>query len=73
MQHESPLRDPLILGNKSYSDITADIARPIEGKANKYWYLVFTIAAATFLWGFGCLAYTVGTGFVWYINTVCTG
>src|ERR1043166_4884675 len=60
--YESPVRDPLILGDKSYSDITAEIARPIEGRANRSWYLVFFIAVSAFLWGFGCLAYTIGTG-----------
>ncbi|MFI5149926.1 MAG: NrfD/PsrC family molybdoenzyme membrane anchor subunit [Bacteroidia bacterium] len=62
MQHESAIRDPLILGHRTYHDITEDIARPIEGKANKYWYLVFTIAVCAFTWGIGCLCYTLGTG-----------
>lgn len=62
MHHESPLRDPLILGDRTYGQITADIAAPIEGKANKYWYILFGIAVVAFLWGLGCLSYTVGTG-----------
>jgi Ni/Fe-hydrogenase subunit HybB-like protein len=62
MQHESAIREPLILGHKTYHDITEDIARPIEGRANKYWYLVFTIAVAAWTWGIGCLFYTIGTG-----------
>ena len=32
MQKESKIRDPLILGAKSYHDITKDIARPVEVK-----------------------------------------
>ena len=35
MQKEAEIRDPLIIGNKSYHDITLDVARPVEGKANK--------------------------------------
>ena len=31
--HEAVVRDPLILGKKSYHQITEDICRPIEGKA----------------------------------------
>ena len=62
MHPESAIREPLIIGDKSYHQITEDIARPIEGKANKWWYLVFTISVLTFLWGIGCLAYTIGTG-----------
>ena len=33
MHKESKIRDPLILGDKTYHDITRDIARPVEGKA----------------------------------------
>src|ERR1700752_1432268 len=69
MHAESQIREPLILGHKTYSQITDDIIRPVEGKANKTWYFLFTIAALTFLWGIGCLAYTIGTGIgVWGSN-----
>ena len=36
--YEAPIREPLILGDKSYSDISNDIAAPVEGKANKWWW-----------------------------------
>ena len=62
MQKESKIRDPLILGNKTYHDITRDIAKPVEGKANKYWWILFGLSAALMLWGFACMAYTIGTG-----------
>jgi Ni/Fe-hydrogenase subunit HybB-like protein len=62
MHPESEIREPLIIGKVTYHKITEDIARPIEGKANKWWYLVFTLSAVLFLWGIGCLAYTIGTG-----------
>ena len=69
MHQESEIREPLIIGNKTYKDISDDIIRPIEGKANKYWWIVFTIAATTFGWGLCCLAYTIGTGIgVWGSN-----
>ena len=41
--YEAPIRKPLVLGNKSYHDITKDIAAPIEGKANISWWIVFGI------------------------------
>jgi molybdopterin-containing oxidoreductase family membrane subunit len=67
--HNSPLRNPLILGDKTYHQITEDIAKPVEGKANKYWWIVFTIAATTALWGLGCMAYTIGVGIgTWGLN-----
>ena len=69
MQIESKIRDPLILGNKTYHDITKDIARPVEGKANKYWWILFGLSVVLMLWGFGCMAYTIGTGIgVWGLN-----
>jgi molybdopterin-containing oxidoreductase family membrane subunit len=69
MQKESKIRDPLILGNKTYHDITRDIARPVEGKANKYWWILFSLSAVMMLWGFACMAYTIGTGIgAWGLN-----
>ena len=67
--YESPARDPLIIGHKTYHDITVDIAYPIEHKSGKLWWIAFTVALVTFLYGFGCIAYTIGTGIgVWGIN-----
>ena len=69
MHYESPIREPLILEDKTLHDITEDVARPIEGKANKYWWALFIAALLAFLWGAGCLAYTAGTGIgVWGLN-----
>ncbi len=69
MHQESEIREPLIIGNKSYKDITDDIIRPIQGKANKYWWTVFILAVITFAWGICCLAYTIGVGIgVWGSN-----
>ena len=62
MHAESEIRIPLILGDKSYRQITDDIIAPIEGKAAKGWYTLTTICALSFLWGIGCLAYTIGVG-----------
>ena len=31
MHKESEIRDPLIIGNKTYHDITKDVALPVEG------------------------------------------
>jgi Ni/Fe-hydrogenase subunit HybB-like protein len=42
-------RNPLILGNKTYKDITDDICEPIEQVPGKQWMLMFFSAKALFL------------------------
>ena len=69
MHYESELREPLILGDKTHHQITEDVLRPIEGKANKYWWWAFTVACMALLWWIIAVGYTVGTGLgVWGIN-----
>jgi len=66
MHYESTERKPLILGDKSYHQITEDVVRPIETAAPRAWWVAFSIALVMFLWGVGSLAYTVATGIgVW--------
>ena len=67
--YEAPIRRPLVTGNKSYHDVTVDVVTPVEGKANKSWWIVFSIALAAFSWGIGCIIYTVSTGIgTWGLN-----
>ncbi len=67
--YEAPIREPIIIGDKNYHDISVDVAAPIEGKANKKWWIAFIIALIAFLWGIGAIAYTIGTGIgVWGLN-----
>ena len=67
--YEAPVRKPLVTGDKVYKDVTEDIVRPIEGRANKTWWIVFSIALVAFLWGLGCIIYTVSTGIgTWGLN-----
>ena len=67
--HEAVVRTPLVLGEKTYHQITEDVCRPVEGKANKYWWMAFGVAFTAFMWGFCCIAYTIGTGIgVWGLN-----
>jgi molybdopterin-containing oxidoreductase family membrane subunit len=67
--YEAPIRKPLVEGDKSYHDITVDIARPIETPPNKDWWIAFSIAVIAFLWGVGCVTYTIGTGIgSWGLN-----
>ena len=67
--YEAPVRKPLVTGDKVYKDVTEDIVRPIEGRANKTWWIAFSIALVAFLWGLGCIIYTVSTGIgTWGLN-----
>ncbi|MDQ3050308.1 MAG: polysulfide reductase NrfD [Bacteroidota bacterium] len=69
MHYESELREPLILGDKTHHQITEDVCRPIEGKANKYWWMAFTLASLALLWWIISVSYTLGTGLgVWGLN-----
>jgi len=49
--YEAPIRRPLVRGEKSYHDVSVDIARPVEGKANKQWWIVFSLALLAFFMG----------------------
>ncbi len=70
MHKESDIRQPLIFGDKSYKQITDDVVKPVFGKANKYWWIVFSLSAIIAVWGVGCIAYTIGTGIgVWGLNS----
>ena len=60
MHKESDIRLPLILGDKSYKDITDDIIRPIEAKPPKTWYILLMISIVIALWGIGCIVYLLG-------------
>ncbi|MBW7868396.1 MAG: polysulfide reductase NrfD [Brumimicrobium sp.] len=69
MHKEAAIREPLILGHKSYKDISDDICGPIEGKAPKTWYVLFTIASIIALYGIGAILYLLGTGIgTWGLN-----
>ena len=67
--YEAPIRKPLVLGDKSYADISNDIARPVETPPDRDWWIAFSISMVIFLWGLGCIAYTIGTGIgTWGLN-----
>lgn len=69
MHKEASIRRPLILGHKTYHDISNDICAPIEGKAPKTWYILFAIASIIAIYGVGCILYLIGTGIgTWGLN-----
>ena len=69
MHSEAAIREPLILGHKTYHDITQDIVGPIENKAPRGWYVLITISALIALYGVGCIMYLFSKGIgVWGLN-----
>ena len=66
---EAAIRRPLILGHKTYHDITNDVVGPIEGKAPRQWKIAISIAAVIALYGVASIMYLVGTGIgAWGLN-----
>ncbi|MEZ4808408.1 MAG: NrfD/PsrC family molybdoenzyme membrane anchor subunit [Flavobacteriales bacterium] len=69
MHSEAAIREPLILGHRTYHDITQDIVGPIEQKAPRGWYVLTTIAALIALYGVGCIVYLLSKGIgTWGLN-----
>ena len=65
----TPIREPLILKEKSYHDITVDICKPIEQKASKLWIFLISLAGIIALWGISNIIYLLGTGIgTWGLN-----
>jgi molybdopterin-containing oxidoreductase family membrane subunit len=65
--YEATIRKPLVIGDKSYHDVTVDVAAPVEGKANKHWWIVFNRISLPL--GLSCIIYTVSTGIgTWGLN-----
>lgn len=63
---EAPIREPLILGHKSYQEISNDIIGPIEAKPSKAWYAAFTLSALVLLFYVTGVAITLFEGIgVW--------
>ncbi|MCK9452769.1 MAG: polysulfide reductase NrfD [Bacteroidales bacterium] len=65
----SPIREPLIRGEKDYSQVTKDILAPMAGKPTRYWYMGITLSSAALLFGawatFMTMYYGIGT---WGLN-----
>jgi molybdopterin-containing oxidoreductase family membrane subunit len=63
------LRGPLIIGDKSYHQISSDILAPIETKPGKWWFAMMTIATLASIWGVYSIYITVTKGIgTWGVN-----
>ncbi len=69
MQRESAIREPLILGHKTYKDITDDVVGPIMGPASLGWKIMITISSIIAIYGVGSILYLISTGIgAWGLN-----
>ena len=58
-----------ILNDKSYHTISEDIARPIEGRASRAWWIAFGITLLATLWGLWAIWVTLRDGIgAWGLN-----
>jgi len=65
----SVLRQPLVLGNKTYADITDDVCGPLEKGASLSWWIAFIVSVGVLILGALSVAYQVMTGVgVWGLN-----
>lgn len=65
----SPIREPLITGSKTYSQITEDICRPTESAPNITWVIAFLVAVSALAFGVFCIVWTIWFGIgTWDLN-----
>ena len=67
--YSADIRQPLVTGGKTYSDVTADICRPIENKPTSSWWMGFSLGVLFLLVLVGTLTWTVWEGIgTWNTN-----
>jgi Ni/Fe-hydrogenase subunit HybB-like protein len=65
----SPVREPLITGNKDYHQITEDVSRPTEGRPTIGWLLGISISSLALMFGLVMIVATIWFGIgTWNLN-----
>ncbi len=65
----SPIRNPLVTGNKSYHDITEDLVSPTEKTPSGLWVFGLMISLGLLTFGVFCIAWTIWFGIgSWNLN-----
>jgi len=59
---QSPLRNPLINGQKTYRDVTTQILDPLLNKPGKFWYMGITLSGGAMLFGLFMIFWTIWQG-----------
>ncbi len=69
MSYESPIREPLVTGGKTYADVTRDILRPLENNASKSWWIGFSLSSVVLAIWIAATGWTMWEGLgVWGLN-----
>ena len=70
MSHSvSPLRKPLIAGNKTLNDVTEEVAAPLERAPTVLWWAAFAAAVTVLIIGVLAVAYQIKMGIgTWGLN-----
>lgn len=65
----SPIRKPLITGNKTYHQITEDLISPTEKTPTRAWIIGFILSVAVLTYGIFCIIWTIWVGIgSWNLN-----
>ncbi len=71
LQHERAIAEepPLIGGQKTLAQVTADICQPIERRATSAWWRTFAVSSTVLLVGVVAVTYQIATGIgTWGLN-----
>ena len=64
-----PAEPPLIEGNKSLAQVTADVCAPLERRASLLWWAAFLVSFSVLLLGSAAVSYQTATGIgTWGLN-----
>lgn len=65
----STLREPLVLGDKKYDDISRDVCEPLDRKPTRMWWAAFLISVGMLSVGAVAIVYQIKTGIgTWGLN-----
>src|SRR5262249_54420321 len=65
----SPLRQPLVDGDKSLAQVTDDVCAPLERRTSALWWTAFLISSTCMLLGVAAVSYQILTGIgTWGLN-----
>jgi len=65
----SPLRPPLITGDKTLADVTSDICAPMDRRPTALWWGAFLVSLTALIVGIAAVWYQIATGIgTWGLN-----